>query len=160
MVLKEPESESSTAVAVHLLDAARGRPLQSWKFANRNSITIGRGDERDVAMSDPYVSRLHAELRHADGRWVLLAHGRHGVLVQNEPVQEMFVTGAVTFRLGASGPTLQFQPLVGELDNGHTLCYDAAPIELFALDETKLERDVSEIAEADYFKNLQHKVGL
>lgn len=151
------ENDLSAEVAVHLLDPALGRPLQSWKFAGRESITIGRAEEREVPMSDPYVSRLHAELRHADGRWVLLAHGRHGVLVQNEPVQEMFVAGDVTFRLGTGGPTLRFQPAAGEDANHHTLCYDAAPLEMFMLDETKLARDVGEIAQADYFQNLQQR---
>lgn len=153
----ESKNELPGEVSVHLLDPSLSRPLQSWKFAGRDSISIGRGPEREVALSDPYVSRLHAEVRHADGRWVLLAHGRHGVLVQNEPVQEMFVSGDVTFKLGSSGPTLRFQSTAAEQDNRHTLCFDSAPIELFSLDATKLARDVSEITQADYFHTLQQR---
>lgn len=41
----------------------------------RAPVSIGRLSNNDVVLSDPNVSRKHAELRHDDGRWVLVDLG-------------------------------------------------------------------------------------
>lgn len=145
-------------VALHLLDMATGRPLRSWKFETRPTLSIGRADESDVQISDPFVSRLHAELRFSEGQWRLHSLGRSGVLVGGKPVNEVLVEGDLTFRLGPDGPTVQFQPTVAGVDNSMTMFVDvSAPPDVFQLDDTKVSREVGDIAEGEYFQKLQQR---
>jgi pSer/pThr/pTyr-binding forkhead associated (FHA) protein len=166
--MAELPNSSATSVpsAVHLLDSALGRPIRSWQFTDKQLISIGRADDCDVQISDPYVSRSHAELQAADGQWKLISRGRYGILVQGETITELTIAGETTFRLGAAGPTLRFNPVaplisnpvVQETDNRMTMMFDSTLVQnLFELDHKKLEREVSEIADADYFQQLQHR---
>ena len=100
MSVVEPLNVPPPEVVVQLYDPARSSPVKTWRFTGRSSLTIGRSDERDVEISDPYVSRLHAELVWRDGKWLLLAHGRNGVLVSSRPVTEFAISphdGAVAY---------------------------------------------------------------
>ena len=158
-------SDLSVPVAVHLMDSALGRPIRTWNFTSKQLITIGRADECDVQISDPYVSRNHAELRAAGGNWSLVSLGRHGVLIQGETITEIPLTAETIFRLGSSGPTLRFdltapasESPAAPSDNRMTMMFDATLVEnLFELDHSKLDREVSEIADADYFQQLQER---
>jgi predicted component of type VI protein secretion system len=145
------------AVLVHLLDPIVGRPVQSWRFEAKPSLSIGRGDDCDVALSDPYVSRKHAELHYRDGGWVLISHGRNGVLVSNELITEYSVENETSFRLGSKGPSLRFQPADIVQEAPSTLQFDSREIFMFQLDHDRLQHDVEEIAEGDYFQNLRRK---
>jgi pSer/pThr/pTyr-binding forkhead associated (FHA) protein len=148
----------SLHVAVQLLDSALGRPIRTWSFDGRPLISIGRADDCDVQISDPYVSRSHAELRHDSGQWMLVSLGRYGVIVQGQTITEAPITTETTFRLGSSGPTLRFDPAAPRNDNRMTMMFDSTVgEEMFELDHSKLEREVSEIAEADYFLELQKR---
>jgi hypothetical protein len=151
-------SDSSATSAIHLLDSAIGRPIRSWQFTGKQLISIGRADECDVQISDPFVSRNHAELRaQADG-WTLVSLGRHGVIVQGETVTEFPITGEAIFRLGSGGPTLRFNPVASSNDNRTTMMFDGTAVEdIFELDHIKVDREVSEIADADYFQQLQER---
>ncbi len=148
----------SPHVAVHLMDSALGRPMRSWQFEGKAVIAIGRADECDVAISDPYVSRSHAELRFQNRQWCLVSLGRYGVLVQGQPVTELPIAGETIFRLGSSGPTLRFDPLAAKHDNRMTMMFDSTLVEnMFELDQSKVHRDVGEIAEGEYFRELQRR---
>jgi pSer/pThr/pTyr-binding forkhead associated (FHA) protein len=123
-------------------------------------------DESDVQISDPFVSRTHAELRATGNGWSLVSLGRHGVVVQGETITELPITGETTFRLGSAGPTLRFNPIAAQLenpvapqsDNRMTMMFDSTLVEnLFQLDHKKLEHEVSEITDADYFQELQRR---
>ncbi len=95
-------------VSIQLLDPSSGRPVNSWTFSNQAEITIGRSPDQDVAISDPYVSRNHANLVRRDGGWFLVSLGRNGVVVANQLVKEHDVGQDLVFRLGVEGPTLKF----------------------------------------------------
>jgi hypothetical protein len=147
-------------VVVHLLDPTFGRPVKSWKFTDREMLTIGRNSDRDVEISDPYVSRNHAELHYFGDHWLLVSQGRNGVVIGNQMVKETSVTGSVVFRLGSNGPTLKFETVVARNDNPPTLCFDtalASPVELFQVDQSKVTKEVSEITEGNYFRELQER---
>lgn len=55
--------------------AARGHtlsePLYRLDKVNGETITVGRGAGNDLVITNPTVSRRHAELRQRDGRWVV-----------------------------------------------------------------------------------------
>jgi hypothetical protein len=144
-------------VVVELLDHSAGRPLKTWKFPARAKISIGRDEQQDVEISDPFVSRQHAELQWHDGEWTLISRGRHGVLVENRLITEYPVRQEVTFRLGTGGPTLRFAPSAPIDAGSQTLSFDKLPEALLAVDKDKLARDVQEIADGDYFQQLQEK---
>lgn len=143
---------------MQLLDAALGRPVKTWKFAGRQEISIGRLPECDVEISDAYVSRLHAELKHRDGQWLLLSRGRSGVVVRNNPITELAIESDVTFQLGSAGPVLRFAVNHEDAACGRTLYFEAEPPPAFALDTSKLQDDVGEITDGDYFRKLQAQV--
>lgn len=144
-------------VLVHLLDPSFGRTVQTWRFDAKAAISIGRAEDRDVAITDPYVSRMHAELQYKDSQWVLISHGRNGVIVKNQSITELPVRDEVTFRLGPSGPTLRFQIAGLKQESLRTLSFDTTPVFLFRLDEDKIQREANEIAAGDYFQTLQQK---
>ena len=150
-----PTSEAE--VVIQLLDPAQGGVLKSWKFRNRESISIGRSPERDVEVVDAYVSRNHAVLECRHGLWVLISQGRNGVYVEQRPIQELKVVRDVTFRLGATGPLLAFLTTAARDENLATLSLDTLPASLFAVDEVRLEAEVGAIAERDEFIRLQQQ---
>ena len=142
-------------VQVQLLDVTLGRSVKSWKFRGRDVISIGRMPESDVEISDPYVSRVHAELHFREGKWVLVSRGRSGVIVQNRQITEVALDSETTFKLGASGPLLRFCVNREDAEIGRTLSFETEELPVVALDESKLHADVGQIVEGDYFRNLQ-----
>ena len=142
---------------MQLLDAAQGWPLKTWKFQGKSLISIGRTPDRDVEVVDPYVSRTHAAIELRDGAWVLVSHGRNGVYVNNEAITEHSISGDVTFRLGNTGPLLIFKTGAPRAETWGTLSFDTIPVALLALDEAKLQEEVSSISARDDFQRLQEQ---
>lgn len=85
----------------HRIEAERrGRPFLLYRRADGTEglftmtddprpVTIGRGDACDVRLVlDPEVSRLHAELEHLGGAWVVVDDGlsRNGTFVNGERI--------------------------------------------------------------------------
>ena len=150
-------SGASIEVLVQLLDAAQGRVLKTWSFRGRPQITIGRQRECDVEISDPYVSRLHAEMQLREGNWLLVSQGRNGVIVNNQRITELDAGSEVTFQLGPSGPVLRFAVEREESEMAGTLCFEMERAPVFALDEAQLREEVGKISAADEFRRLQEQ---
>lgn len=148
----------SCEVIVQLLDPTYRRPIKTWKFIDRSSLTIGRGDGLDVEISDAYVSRVHAELLLRDDQWVLVSRGRNGVVVGSQTITELPVASEVTFRLGSAGPVLRFNSGTDTEENSATLCFTADTLPIALVNEAKLQEDVAQITSDDYFQKLQQKV--
>lgn len=65
--------------------------------------TIGRLSTNDVVLSDPNVSRRHAELRRAGGRWVLVDLGStNGTTVNGKLAREHHLSDGDTLGFGTS----------------------------------------------------------
>ncbi len=144
-------------VEVQLLDPSSGRPIKSWVFNEQAQISIGRLAGQDVEIADPYVSRIHANLTYQEGEWHLISLGTNGILVANQFIKEHVLQSEQSFRLGPEGPTLRFRKAAEHDSNLKTITFDAAPTMLFELDKRKLQSEVGEIAEGDYFKALQQR---
>lgn len=144
-------------VNVHLLDPSTGRPIKTWSFSNPARITIGRAAECHVEVSDPYVSRNHAELVFRQGQWCLISLGRHGVVVANQLISELPILNDVRFRLGQAGPTLQFSTSADPSRGLATISFDSLPQPLVQLDQQKLDSEVNELSESNYFRTLQER---
>ena len=160
--MSDPSSRAvgSLEIIVQLLDPAYGTSVKTWRFTNKKLITIGRGDDPDIEISDAYVSRHHASLMLRDGQWVLTSHGRNGVIIENQMITELALRSEMKFRLGASGPWLRFRTTSQDSENPATICFDTLPTPIFQLDESKLSEEVGEIIEGDYFQKLQKKAKL
>ncbi|HEY2762272.1 MAG TPA: FHA domain-containing protein [Pirellulales bacterium] len=132
--------------------------MRSWEFKYKALITIGRAEEQDVIISDPYVSRCHAELRFAAGKWTLFSLGRYGVTIRGELISEAPIDGETVFRLGSGGPSVRFEPKSVDNTNRMTMMFDSTVAEnTFEVDQAKLRREVGEIAEGSYFQELKER---
>ena len=153
----EAANPALSHVVVQLLDAANSGVLKTWTFQEKAAISIGRSDDRDVEVVDPYVSRTHAVVELRGTQWVLVSHGRNGVYVNNESIQEFPIAREVTFRLGSAGPRLAFKTSKPKEENLATLSFETLPMSLFELDEKRLAAEVGEIAGHDDFARLQEQ---
>ncbi|WP_202921871.1 FHA domain-containing protein [Anatilimnocola aggregata] len=149
--------DPNLSVLIELLDPTFEKPVKSWSFVGRTSITIGRANDQDVEVSDVYVSRSHAKLSFCDNRWILVSLGRNGVLVENKQVTDYPLECGCKFRLGSGGPFLRMQTSGEQSEGTHTICFDTFPVSMFALDEANLQQEVTQIAGGNYFQTLQEK---
>ncbi|MDX1947050.1 MAG: FHA domain-containing protein [Pirellulaceae bacterium] len=167
MSQSESKPPSESGVVVQLFDPTLDRSLKSWNFHEAMQINIGRGEDCDVEISDPYVSRRHARIERRGEEWVLVSLGRNGVLLDGDLITEKSLPAECTFRLGPSGPTIRFRDVAGPRgtptgsgDILATICFDTTLMPIFELDKQKLNEDVGAIAEGDYFQTLQQKAKL
>jgi pSer/pThr/pTyr-binding forkhead associated (FHA) protein len=156
--MAEVSDANGSEVVLQLLDAFHGGTLKTWKFSNRQSISIGRAEDRDVEIVDAYVSRHHASLEFRQGAWVLVAHGRNGIYVGGEPIQELTVAREVAFRLGSAGPQLVFRTFAPRDESLGTLSFDTLPASVFGVDAARLAADVESLTGRDEFARLQEQV--
>ncbi len=84
-----------------------GRPREKISIT-RTPVVIGRLSASDVVLSDPNVSRKHAELRHEGGRWLLVdLESTNGTLVNGKLAKEHGLTSGDRLSFGTS--TLRFE---------------------------------------------------
>ena len=81
--------------------------------------TIGRGQENDIPLAHPLVSRKHCELFEEDGRLVVRDVGSlNGTYVGNQPVEDSsFLDPGKLLTVG----TVTFRAIYGELEDGDVL---------------------------------------
>ena len=143
-------------ISIHLLDSATGQAIQTWRFENSVRVRIGRSEENHIVISDPSVSRFHAELTCEGSYWQVVNFGRNGIHVGGTSVSQAPVQDHTTFRLGASGPLLRVGRCEAPLGAQNTII--EAPLQLgpaIKIDEAQKDLQVREIAESDYFQQLK-----
>ncbi|MEW5977065.1 MAG: FHA domain-containing protein [Acidobacteriota bacterium] len=154
-----PDSKPASTpgnTSVHLLDPARGESIQVWRFQGRSLIRIGRSEDNHIVIADPSVSRLHAELRYQEGCWRIVNLGKNGILVGGRSVSEADLEDHTTFRLGSAGPLLRFDRCEVKFDGLNTITLDSlAPGPSIQIDQVQKDVQVREIAESEYFQQLQ-----
>jgi ABC transport system ATP-binding/permease protein len=67
-------------------------------------VRIGRAEENDVVLADPdlVVSRFHAELRHEDGRYILLdLNSANGTWVFDHRIQRVVLDAGMVAEIGS-----------------------------------------------------------
>jgi pSer/pThr/pTyr-binding forkhead associated (FHA) protein len=158
-MVEQQQPIGGRGVALHLLDSSQGHPVQTWKFAEQSSITIGRSEEQDVVISDPQVSRLHVKLVHQNGRWTLESMGRHGTLIDDRVVAQADLRDHVVFRLGPAGPSLRFDvaepAFVGATETIDRI--DTYAFSMLEVDEERKQAEVEQIAGNALFEELREK---
>ena len=142
-------------VVVHLLDSAQGQPLQSWRFERRDEISIGRGDDCDVVIGNPQVSRAHARLVLQAGCWTLYSAGRHGTIVADRNITEMVLLDQTIFQLGVGGPMLRFDFNSHSPRHSETMeNIDVSLLSTLAVDEARKLQEVEQITGDALFREL------
>lgn len=146
-------------VTIHLLDSSLGHPVQTWRFRNKQSITLGRSEDSDVMLADAHVSRTHAKLVWEDSAWTLQSTGRHGTLVNDRLVAETQLRERTTFRLGANGPVLRFECGAPEGRPSETIeSIQPDLIAMLEIDEARKLQEADDVAGNSLFRELQEQV--
>jgi hypothetical protein len=97
--LLEPEPDRRQALLV-----GEGRR----SVLSGNSVVIGRSRECDIVISDPNVSRRHAELRRGDDGWQVVDLGStNGVKVNDRRVEEATLRPGDRIRIGVTDLTFE-----------------------------------------------------
>ena len=145
-------------VSIHMIEPGDGRSLQRWvfRYPDVERIAIGRGEDAHVKLADPYVSRTHLEIIRQAEDWYLHARGRNGVFVEGRSVTECKLAHGTQFRLSLVGPTFRFDS-EGESAGVQTLSVDQSVLNLMTFNRQEVTQQADEIAETDYFKQLQEK---
>lgn len=143
------------SIVLQLLDPAQHRPLQVWTFPGTGPVTIGRADENDVVLADPFVSRTHARLEMIAGSWRVISLSSQQLLCDGKKLTELPLEDGMVFRLGARGCVMRFSGQHESEQNRSTMIFDADRMPVFQLDAQQLEREVAEISSGDYFRELQ-----
>jgi DNA-directed RNA polymerase specialized sigma24 family protein len=116
---RRPDEQAGLTVLV--LDDPVERADRDFRFSGGATIRIGRGDENDVQVSHPKVSRCHLVIHgHAD-RWECSSVGRYGTYLSGRSIQHVVLTDEMILQLTHGGPRLQFQTTAAvdrSLDDG------------------------------------------
>jgi membrane-bound lytic murein transglycosylase D len=76
-----------------------------------HSFRIGRSDSCEVTIDNDYVSRIHAEVIFENGTWCIRdLNSSNGLYLNCRRVEQAFITGPTTIRLGIDGPEISFDP--------------------------------------------------
>ena len=75
---------------------------QPYRFQlDRQSVTLGRGDENDIAIDSGSVSMKHAEMCRVDGGYILRDLGStNGIKLDNQRSEEVPLQHGISLRLG------------------------------------------------------------
>ena len=142
-------------VSLHLVNPDTGHPIQTWLFEGQKSVRIGRAEGNDVVISDPSVSRFHAELQFNGSEWELVNLGRNGTLISSHSISRVRIDEQTLFRLGTGGPLLRFEHRGEVFGCLNTITSTVAPPQSIQIDESQKDSQVRAIVESEYFQQLQ-----
>ena len=139
------------------MDLAKGGVVQTWRFEGRDIVRIGRSEQNDVVIGDPYASRFHSELHYREARWYVVNQGRHGTLMNGERADDALLEDGAVFRLGPNGPSFRFEHSYVGAGSATTSIYNALPDlgKAIEIDQAQKRQQVNEVAETPYFQQLQ-----
>jgi len=84
---------------------------QRYTFEQGQTVRIGRSADNDVVVSDPTVSRQHAQLAWGPDGWVFEGLGRAGTFLRGGVVTRLLVAEPVELTLASpDGPVVRLEP--------------------------------------------------
>ena len=108
-----------------------------------------------MVISDPSVSRFHAELQFNGTEWELVNLGKNGTLISSHSISRVRIDEQTLFRLGTGGPLLRFEHSAVDFDCLNTITGTVAPPQSIQIDESQKDSQVRAIVESEYFQHLQ-----
>lgn len=103
---------------------------RSYHFSAGDIVRIGRSPDNDIVVSDPTVSRQHAQLSQGPGGWEFENVGRALSFLNGQPVTRAVLSGPAEIRLSSpNGPVLAVAPGTGvptQAAPDHTSVLDGA----------------------------------
>src|SRR5918998_2003601 len=82
---------------------------REFRFARR--FSVGRGEDCDVRIDDPEISRKHVLVECRNGGWWFDDKSRNGVYRGEQRQPGGQIRGTVSLSLGVDGPTVTFEVL-------------------------------------------------
>ncbi len=156
--MEDQASESITGgVTLTLLNPVRGTDLHQWTFPSEALIRIGRNPDNEVVIPTAVVSRYHALLRFDEHRWELVGIGTNGTLLDGEKITHTPVRDGQVIGLAQGGPAMRFHAGLPTTREGEKTVHQDLSALKIEIDETKKQRQVSEITQSDYFQQLKEK---
>jgi hypothetical protein len=110
-----------------------------------------------VVIPNEVVSRYHVELRRHGQAWEVVGLGSNGTLLDGERITQAPLQDGQVIGLAPTGPTLRFQAGAGVPAAEKTMFVGALPGLSFEVDQTKKQRQLTEIVDSDYFRQLQQR---
>ena len=84
---------------------------EGHSFQPGQTVRIGRSLDNEIVISNPAVSRQHAQLTWAGDRWMFENVGRAATYLNGDSVVRVPITGPVDLALAApAGPALHLEP--------------------------------------------------
>src|SRR5215472_2602824 len=84
-------------------------------FAPSASVRIGRSADNDIVVSDPTVSRRHAQVTWQATGWTWQNAGQAPTFLNGQPVASFGIGQPVEVRLGSpQGPAIRLQPAMAQ----------------------------------------------
>ena len=145
------------SIVLELLDSATGVPLQKCSFTETQRIVIGRSDECDLVIANPYVSRTHAYLERDTEGWQVVAISSQQLMIDGQRKQSSRLREGDVFRLGTQGCDLKFREAHAQskqVNWNQTMMFNPESCPILQLDKDQLQREVAEIENDQYFQNL------
>lgn len=144
-------------VTLTLLNPIRGTDLHQWTFPNETLIRLGRNPDNDVVIPTSVVSRYHAMLRFEDQQWELVGIGSNGTLLDGEKITHAPLRDGQVIGLAQGGPSMRFRlGIVSSQEAEKTVYQDFSTLQI-EIDESKKQRQVSEITQSEYFQQLKER---
>ena len=85
---------------------------RSYTFQPGQIVLIGRMPDNSIVVSDPTVSRRHAQLTWGPAGWIFENLGQAGAFHQGQEIKQIIVRTPIELSLsGPQGPVLRLQPL-------------------------------------------------
>jgi RsiW-degrading membrane proteinase PrsW (M82 family) len=82
-----------------------------YTFAPGTTVRIGRSLDNDVVISDPTVSRQHAQVAWGQAGWVFQAQGRAGTFLRGHAISRLVLREPVELSLASpQGPAVRIDP--------------------------------------------------
>jgi membrane-bound lytic murein transglycosylase D len=82
---------------------------REFRFAR--TFSVGRGEDCDVRIDDPEISRIHVVVEYRNGEWWFEDRSRNGVFSDGRRLPGGQIGESLTLSLGAHGPTVTFEML-------------------------------------------------
>ena len=80
---------------------ASGQAAGQLTQVTKDTFLIGRGSSCDLRIPDTAISRRHAVIRYAQGRWFIQDHGSTaGTFVNGQPVEATVLSDGDRIRIG------------------------------------------------------------